>query len=137
MKVEFEDNKVCRLYEQLVENPEDRLVQKAFAKKFDKNITGAAIKLHQKIKSAANATVYNLTAGAKNKLELVSGIKAGNPVILKVRIQDSYRKLFYFYETNTQGVKDFCLTRDWTGQFQTISEIYVHDVNNHDYSKAK
>lgn len=136
MIIEFDKDKHCTIYKELVYNPEDRLAIKNFAKKFNKNIVGAAIKVHQKLESSPNASIYNLTASTNNKIEMKSGVKDAHSVVLKIRVQQSFRKFFHFYETNTLGNEEFCLSKNWKGQFNKILKIYIYEVNNHDYSKA-
>jgi hypothetical protein len=135
MVIEFDKNKDCIAYKDLVENPEDRTAIKNFAKKFDKNLIGASVKLYQKLKSSPNATIYNQTTSTNNKIELKSGVKDKDFLVLKLRIQNSYRKFFYFYETSLEE-EEFCLKKNWVGQFDNILKVYVYEVNNHDYSKA-
>lgn len=135
MVIDFENNKDCTCYKDLVLNPTDRQFIKNFGRRFDSNLVGAAIKTHNKMVSAKNASIYNLTVTNDNKIQLKSGTADKSSLILKVRIQSAYRKFFNFYVSDSTGGETFCLTRDWTGQFDQILKIYVHDVNKHDYSK--
>jgi hypothetical protein len=136
MEIIFDKDKYCQVYKELVENPDNRASIKNFSKKYDYNIVGAAIRLHKKLICSDNASVYNLTATSNNKIELKSGVPDKEPVVLKVRIQDSYRKFFYFCEKNTQGIEEFGLTKNWCGQFNKILKIHVYEVNKHEYSKT-
>jgi len=136
MEITFDQNKHCEAYQELVENPENRESIKKFSKIFDRNIAKAAIKVHNKMKIAPNAHVYNITASINNRIELKSGIPHKDPVVLKIRIQDSYRKFFYFCDCSSQDEPVFNLTKDWCGQFKNISKVHVYEVNKHDYSKA-
>ncbi len=136
MEITYDKNKCCKAYQALVENPDNRQSIKKFSKEFNNRIVGAAIKIHKKIKNAENAYVYNLTATHNNKIELKSGVSKKEPVVLKVRVQDSYRKFFYFCEKNSEGEEFFELTRNWRGQFKEILKIHVYEVNKHDYSKS-
>jgi hypothetical protein len=135
MEVNYDKNKICDAYKELVENPHDRTSIKKFSKKFDRQIAPAAIKVHQRLISAPNASLFNLGASTNNKIELKSGLENKEPVILKVRIQGSYRKFFYFYELNSKGEEEFSLKKNWQGQFDKVLKILVYDVNKHDYSK--
>jgi len=136
MKIEFDKNKLCKAYKELVENPENRSSHKAFARAFNNSLAKAAIKLHKKLTNAQNAYVYNLITSSDNRIGLKEGVKHHEPLVLKVRIQDSYRKFFYFCENNSQGKEEFGLKKNWGGQFENILKIYVYEVNKHDYSKA-
>ncbi|OXE96175.1 hypothetical protein B0A63_21920 [Flavobacterium johnsoniae UW101] len=135
MIINFENNKDCNCYRDLVLNPADRQSMKNFGRRFDSKLMSAAVKVHNKLLSAPNASIYNLTVSNDNKIQLKSGTPDKESLILKVRVQDAYRKFFNFYVSDSTGVETFCLTKDWTGQFDQISKIYVHDVNKHDYKK--
>lgn len=136
MEIEFSSCKTCDAFKQLMANPTERKAIKNFNKFFNQAILKASIKVYQKLKSSENAHIYNSTTSGNNKIELVSGIKKKEPVVLKVRIQDSYRKFFNFYQSDTSGSKDFCTVQNWQGQFNDVSNIYVLEVNKHDYSKV-
>jgi hypothetical protein len=135
MEIHMRDNKVCTVCKELIENPTDRKAQRNFAKKFGNTIIKALIKVSQKIKSSENASIYNQTSSSDNTIQLVSNVKAKDPVALKVRIQDSYRKFFYFYAPSEEEA-EFSLRKDWHGQFDEITRIYVYEFNKHNYSKA-
>lgn len=135
MVIDFENNKDCNCYKDLVLNPTSRLSIKNFGKRFDSRLASAAVKVHNKLLSASNASIYNLTVGHDNKIKLKAGTSDKDSLILKVRVQDAYRKFFNFYVSDSTGVETFCLTKDWTGQFDQIFKIYVHDVNKHEYKK--
>ncbi|WP_264566187.1 hypothetical protein [Flavobacterium sp. N3904] len=117
-----------------MENPTDRQAAKTFNKIYNQSILKSSIKVYQKLKSCDNALIYNQTTSGDNKIEKVSGVKDKNPVVLKVRIQDSYRKFFHFYETNTFGEEDLSITKNWVGQYSTVNNILVFEINKHDYS---
>lgn len=131
MEVLYGESKDCKAFKEFVENAESRQALKKFRKSFESHIAKAAVKLHKKILHSENAKVYNLTATHNNKIEKKTNVPDKEPVVLKVRIQDSYRKFFYFYD----GF-EFGLTKDWTGQFENVDKIHVYEVNKHDYSKA-
>lgn len=91
-----------------------------------------SVKLHKRILSFTNASDYNKIYGSTaNSIELKRGEKKENPLILKTRVTGSWRKFFHSVATDAG---DFLLVKDWTGNFETISTIYVIDVNNHDYN---
>lgn len=51
-------------------------------------------------------------------------------MIFKVRVTGSWRKFF----NNVIDVEgNLLLKKDWDGDFGTIIDIYVIDVNNHEY----
>ncbi|MBA9072599.1 hypothetical protein GGR22_000725 [Flavobacterium gossypii] len=134
MEISFGKSKECDAFKELMDNPTDRKAIKNFNRSYNQTILKASIKIYQKLKNSDNAFIYNLTASGGNKIEKASGVKDKNPVVLKVRIQDSYRKFFNFYETNTAGVEDFCTINNWCGQFDKVCKIHVFEVNKHDYS---
>lgn len=135
MVIDFENNKDCSCYRDLVLNPADRQSIKNFGRRFDAKLVSAAVKVHNKLLSASNASIYNLTVAHDNKIQLKAGTPDKDSLILKIRVQDAYRKFFNFYVSDSTGGEKFCLTKDWTGQFDQIFKIYVHDVNKHDYKK--
>ncbi|MFY0483784.1 hypothetical protein ACI6PS_14385 [Flavobacterium sp. PLA-1-15] len=134
MEIKFSNTKECTAFEQLMINPTDRKAIKNFTKNYNQTILKASIKVYQKLSSCDNALLYNQTTTGLNRIEIASGVKDKNPVVLKIRIQDSYRKFFNFFETNTSGIEDLCIVKNWIGQFNKVSKIYVFDINKHDYT---
>ena len=128
MDVIFKECKVCNIFRDFVINPSDRKAQKAFRKEFDAKIESSSVRLFYRVKLSANAKVYNELAGHNNKFELVSGCKDKDEQKFKVRVDQDYRK-FFFYLCD----KEYCLTKDWLGKFELIENIYVYDINNHKY----
>lgn len=136
MDIEFDKNKNCTAYKNLVENIDDRIALKNFTKVFNKNIVDCSIRTYQKLKNAPNASFYNTVSSANNKIEILTGSKNKDNLILKVRLQGDYRKFFHFYEIRDNNEK-ICITENWKGQFNEVSKIYIYEVNKHDYSKVK
>jgi hypothetical protein len=133
MNITFKDEKICNYYRDLVDSGGGRQETKRFSKHFGNQITSAVLRLHQRLKSAENAGCYNNIAGKDNKIEKLDGQKKNDPLILKVRIQDAYRKFFYYMTTNGNGLK--CAEGEWTGQFNRVEDIHVFEINKHNYNK--
>jgi hypothetical protein len=130
MYIAFENNnKLCDCYRELVENETDRIAIKKFKKHFNENVLKAALKLHKKLKNADNAAIYNGTVSADNRIEKKQGQRNKEPLVLKVRIQDAYRKFFYFVCS-----EQLCKEDEWAGQFQDVSSILVFEINKHNYN---
>ncbi|NHQ68874.1 hypothetical protein, partial [Elizabethkingia miricola] len=134
MTLNFASNKKCNAFENLVKFPENRAAIREFNKHFNSGLIKPSIKIFQKFKSSENAYIYNMAAGTNNKIELKSGVRDNDPSVLKVRLQDSYRKFFYFFCDD--NCNEFSLKKDWVGQFNQIKHIHIYEINNHDYSKA-
>lgn len=130
MEVAFSDNKNCNAFQGLMSNPTDRQAIKGFCKFYNKELLKPSIKVYQRLVSSENGLIYNQTTTGHNRIELVSGRKDKQSLVLKVRIQGDYRKFFNFYQNDT----NFCTVEEWEGQFNGIRKIYVLDVNKHDYS---
>jgi hypothetical protein len=134
MKLNFSNNKDCLVIENISKNSTNRSFIKDFNKRYNANLLKPTIKICKKLTLAENAYTYNLMSSANNKIELLSGIKKNEPTVLKIRVQDGYRKFFHFFCKNSD--EDFSLHKDWVGQFIDVSSIYIYEMNNHDYSKA-
>lgn len=135
MILDFDSNdKKCKAFEKFVNAPEDRNARKEFTRYFNQNLLKPAVKIYQKFKISENAHVYNIVASGNNKIELLTGVRDNDPSVLKVRIQDSYRKFFHFFCNET--CDNLSLKKDWTGQFNQVKYIRVYEINNHDYSRA-
>lgn len=59
------------------------------------------------------------------------GVKDKEALVLKVRVDRSYRKFFNHLIDELGSLR---LKKDWKGDFNSITAIFVTDVNNHDYS---
>lgn len=134
MKLNFSNSKDCQAIENINKNSTDRNFIKEFNRRYNANLLQATIKVCKRLSSAENAHIYNVTIAGKNKIELLSGVKNNEPTVLKLKIQDGYRKFFYFFCKDNE--LDFSLHKDWVGQFNQVSSIYIYEMNNHDYSKA-
>lgn len=130
MKIEFKSTKVCKCYQAFVDDPTNRTKRRAFGKMFG-GIEDESVKLHKRLLSFADAGAYNkIFGGTSNCIELKRGEKKGDPLILKTRVTGSWRKFFHHITTETG---EFLLVKDWNGNFNAVSTIYVIDINNHDY----
>jgi hypothetical protein len=133
MNITFEDDKKCNCYRDLVDGGGGRQEIKNFSKYFGNQLISSVIKLHQRLKSAENAECYNKIAGGDNKIEKMAGQKGHDSLILKVRIQDAYRKLFNYMTIDGDGVRSACRDGDWTGQFKLVEDIHIFEVSKHKY----
>jgi hypothetical protein len=88
--------------------------------------------LHQRLKSADNAACYNSIAGSDNKIEKMSSQAKSSPPVLKTRIQEAYRKFFYYIITDEDERRE-CSEEGWAGQFNRIKNIHVFNINKHKY----
>lgn len=133
MRLNFSKTKECRAIENISINSVDRNFIKEFNRRYNAKLLQPTVKMCQRLISTDNAHVYNATFGG-NKIELLSGVKNSEPTVLKVKIQDGYRKLFHFFCDDNDD--NFSLTKDWKGQFNEVSSIYIYEMNNHNYKKA-
>ncbi len=132
MNVIFRDTKSNKIYEDFVKNPTDRTNHRAFNKRFGNQIASEAVKLHERIKAYPSAGAYNKDYGqTANRIEIKSGVRNNEPMIFKVRVTSSWRK---FFNSIIDAKDNLLVQKDWNGDFCTIVDIYVIDVNNHDYN---
>ena len=132
MNVKFRETKTNKIYEKFVNNPTDRTNHRAFCKQFGKQIASEAVKLHERIKAYSSAGAYNKDYGqTANRIEIKSGVKNNEPMIFKVRVTGSWRK---FFNSIIDVEENLLVKKDWTGNFDSITDIYVIDVNLHDYN---
>lgn len=131
MNVRFKETKTNKIYEDFVKEPTDRKKLRAFNKQFGNQIASEAVKLHQRMISYPTAGDYNKVYGqTANRIETKSGVRNNDPMIFKVRVTGSWRKFFYNI-VDVEG--NFLIRKNWEGDFGTIVDIYVIDVNNHEY----
>lgn len=131
MNVKFKETKTNNIYEDFVKDPSDRKKQRAFNKQFGNQIASEAVKLHQRIIAYPTAGDYNKDYGqTKNRIETKSGVRNNDPMIFKVRVTGSWRK---FFNKITDDERNLLIKKDWDGDFGTVVDIYIVDVNNHDY----
>ena len=132
MNVKFRDTKSNKIYEDFVNNPTDRKNHRAFNKRFGNQIASEAVKLHERIKAYPSAGAYNKDYGqTANRIEIKSGVRNNEPMIFKVRVTSSWRK---FFNSIIDAEENLLVQKDWNGDFSSIVDIYVIDVNNHDYN---
>lgn len=131
MVIEYSNDKDVKVFQAFVNDPTNRKKLSKFTKTFGVTWIDEAIKLHSRLKSSANAHIYNtLYGGAKNSIETKEGTKKNHPKIFKVRFGEGPRK-FFNHILNQEG--DLLLTQNWDGNFNLIEMIYVIAVNNHKY----
>ncbi|WP_313090341.1 hypothetical protein [Chryseobacterium flavum] len=134
MTLNFDNNKNCKAIENISKDSTDRTFVKEFSKRYNANLLKQTVKICKRLTLAENAHAYNMIASADNKIELLSGVKNNEPTVLKIRVQDGYRKLFHFFCKDQ--CSEFSLYKDWIGQFTDIDHIYIYEMNKHNYSKA-
>lgn len=129
MEITFKDTKDNKVYEQYVNDPTDRIKLRAFTKKYSSQIASEAVKLHQRLISHESAGTYNRMYGStNNRIETKKGTKHNEYMCFKVRVTGAWRKFFHQILED-----DYLLTKDWEGDFDGITSIYVCEINKHDY----
>lgn len=133
MTIEYKGNdKAVKCYRDFVNNPSDRTALRLFKKTFG-SLDSSAKKLHDRLVSFATAGAYNAVYGStKNRIEIKQGCADKDPLVLKVRIDDSYRKFFH----NLLDETNVLLKKNWGGDFNTVDRIFVISINNHEYGKV-
>ncbi len=133
MTIEYKGNdKTVKCYKDFVENPSDRTALRLFKKTFG-CLDCSAKKLHDRLVSFATAGAYNAVYGStKNRIEIKHGCADKDPLVLKVRIDDSYRKFFH----NLLDETNVLLKKNWGGDFNTVDRIFVIAINKHEYDKV-
>lgn len=132
MHILFKETKENRCYEDFVNDPSDRKKMRAFNKIYGA-IGDEAVKLHKRLDKFETVAAYNKIYGlTNNRIETKSGLKDKDPFILKVRVTGSYRK--FFYHVIDMNEMNFLKKKDWKGQFEEVSNIFIIAVNNHDYN---
>ncbi len=120
---------VC--YRDYVQAPDDRIAARAFRKRFGENLMSPAIKLHERFLKYPSAGSYNAMYGSTdNRIEIKRAVRDRDALVLKVRVDRSYRKFFNHLHDGAVRL----LRKDWKGDFDAITVIFVTDVNNHDYN---
>lgn len=133
MNILFKNTKENKCYEEFVEDPSDRKKLRAFNKIYGPSIAGESVKLHKRLKQYDTAADYNKAYGlTTNRIEVKTGGKDKDPFILKVRVTGAFRKFFY-HIVITESL-EFLKKKDWKGSFEEVSDIYVIEINNHDYN---
>lgn len=103
MIITFKKSKENKVYQEFVENPDDRKSRRSFQKIYG-TIADEALKVHNRLKSFETAGAYNRIYGSTtNRIELKVGCKEKEPQIFK------------------------------KGDFDAISSILVDEINKHDY----
>lgn len=132
MELNYGTSKAVKCYRDFVLNPDDRTAARAFSKMYGMPLMGPAKKLHDRLKNYPSAGAYNKDYGSTdNRIELKQAVPDKDPLILKVRIGLGPRKFFH----HLVGDEQFLLRKEWTGDFNTVTSIYVIDINNHEYKK--
>lgn len=129
MNITFGKDKNMQVYEAFVNNPSDRKSIKDFCKYYSKDIMAGVLRRHKSFKQVANAYEYNQIYGkTENRIETLKGLPDKDSVILKVRVTGSYRKFFNVI-VNDRYLK----CSEWSN-FDCVENIYVFDVNHHNYN---
>lgn len=133
MNIEFDNKKTCECYRNLVENPVEPKYIRKFAKEFGEPLIPSAIKLHERLKSFNNVLEYNkVYFSTDNRIEIKKGLADKDRFILKVRVQGAFRK-FFCHKVNG----GLLIKKNWNGDFESVTDIYVIDVNKHDYNSVR
>lgn len=133
MNVTFGNGKENKCYEEFVNNPFDRTALRRFCRFYSKDIADEALNRHNLLCRFATAAQYNAVYGSTdNRIEKKQGVKDKDPFILKVRVTGSYRK--FFHVISDVENKELLKTRDWIGQFNEVTDIFVLEVNKHNYN---
>lgn len=131
MIIEYCNSKEVKCYRDFVQNPSDRKALRAFSKTFGDALMEPAKKLHDRLIQYASAGTYNSIYGnTDNRIELKQGCADKNPLIFKVRVGRGPRKFFYHELEDGSHL----LKKNWTGDFDSITKVYVIAINNHDYN---
>lgn len=134
MDIRYSNSKEVKCYRDFVLNPSDRSASRAFSKTFGAPLMEPAKKLHDRLTQYASAGAYNAKfGGTDNRIEIKQGCANKAPLILKVRIGRGPRK---FFNRIVDGTDDLLLTQNWTGDFNSVTTIYVIAINNHDYNNV-
>lgn len=134
MEIEYCDTKDVECYRNFVLAPDNRVAVRAFRKRFGAELESAAKKLHDKLLRSSNAKAYNDTYGSgDNGIELKAGVKGKEPLVLKTRINVSYRK-FFNHVARPDG--NLTLAKEWDGDFSSIETLRVIAVNKHNYKEV-
>lgn len=132
MVIEYSNSKEVKCYRDFVQNPSDRSASRAFSKTFGATLMEPAKKLHDRLKQYGSAGAYNAKFGnTDNRIELKQGCANKNPLILKVRIGRGPRK---FFNQQIDDLGTLLLTKNWDGDFNSVTTIYVIAITNHDYN---
>lgn len=131
MQITFKNTKELKCYQDFVEHPTDRKAFRTFKKYYPNEIAKDCVRRYNLMKQFDSASEYNSVYGSTiNRIEKKDGTKHNGPLILKVRVSSSWRKFFYTVCEN----EDFLLAGNWVGQFDTVKNVCVIDVNKHDYN---
>lgn len=134
MNITFKKGRENKCYEEFVNNPLDGSALRQFCKLYPKTIVKEVLNRHRLLSLFQTAAQYNAVYGATdNRIEKLQGIKGKEYFILKVRITSSYRKFFYVVSDIKNN--EYLKVENWAGQFKDVSDIFVIEVNKHDYSK--
>lgn len=131
MNISHSSDKDVKCFMAFVEDPTNVKKMRAFCRRFEAAWATEAVQLHNRLVASTDADHYNRLYGQpKNCIEIKLGTRDNDPKIFKVRIGQGPRKFFHQIK-NDDG--EFLLTKEWAGEFQKITHLYVIAVNNHDY----
>lgn len=131
MNVKFSND--MKSYRDYVTHPEDRKAMRKFCKEYSADIAEEAVNRHKLLEHYPSALAYNQVFGSTdNRIELKRGSRDKEPLILKVRVTRAYRKFFHAYCDDMNDT--YIRTKEWIGQFDAVTDIYVIEVNKHIYN---
>jgi len=120
-------SKEMKALEGYISNPQDNKAKRKFERYFNE-VDSSIIKLHQKLLASENALVYNQIYSANNRIEIKRSSADKAPLILKLRVSNSYRKFFHSINDG-----ELLITKDWDNQFDQVKDLLVVDLNKHNY----
>ena len=133
MDITYCNNKEVACYRDFVLHPDDRGAARAFVKRFGEELRTPAVKLHERLKHFGSAKEYTAVFGqTKNRIERMQGCRDGEPLVFKVRVSLEFRKFFHHVPAGGEPL----LTRDWQGDFGSVTAIHVVAVNHHEYNRV-
>lgn len=138
MTITFTNNKPCRVLKNYVEaleddNTKDLMVYSRKLKKEFPSANELVLNVYQRLKNAPNAEVYNrITQHPDRKIELKRAVGNSDPLVLKVRIENTYYRKFFYHVNNSN---EYTKEKEWSGNFVDVTKICIFDINYHKYKR--
>ena len=129
MKIRYSNDKAVQIWQRFVENQADRAARRMFDKHFGATLAKRAIVLHEMLEQASNAHSFNAGQSANTKLEVMRGRRDNEHIVLKVRVNDAWRKFFNIIQSNGDALSNAM----WQGNYAEVNSLEVIDVNKHNY----
>lgn len=132
MELHYSNDKAVQIWQRFVENPLDMSAQRNFVKHYGAPLVQQATKLHKRLRDATTVSAYNQQHGGKNRIELKQGQRANDPVVLKVRVNEAWRK---YFNIEKQRLDSVLTMGEWQGQLNQVDTLCVIGVNKHKYNE--